>query len=681
MQKVLRIFLFIFLLFHSSLFAQEAWVSLYEQYLEQIDAEEGTSSSLELFYEELSRLHVCPLNINTATRRQLELFPFLSPVQVDAIFLYLQKNGPMKSLGELQLIESLDYYTRQLLREFVYVGEGEKPLFSWKDIFKNGRHEAVSRVNVPLYQKAGYYDYPADILARYPNRHYLGEPYYHNLRYHFQFADKVDAGFVVEKDAGEPLFADGFNGYDYYSFYLMLRNVGFLKTAVVGNYRLHFGQGLVVNTGLNLGKVSSLSSIGWGSRGIRNHLSVGEQNAFRGAAATCFFGKRVELTAFFSNRSLDANLKEETVTSFKTDGLHRTPLEYSKKGNVRSTVYGGNITFRHKALHGGVTAVYTSFSHPLNPSSVLYKRFYPRGNSFFTIGADYMFFHNCFTIAGETAVSRNRAIGTLNKAQLHLGDTKVTLLQRYYAHHFQSIHGNSLSENGSLMNESGVYLGVDTRLWRNWAFSAYADFCYFPWLKYQVSTSSYAGECMARIAFLSPDNVHGASLRYRVKFKERDFLLPDDSRSLFLRTHHRLRYQQDYSPSPSWPMSTLVDYNIFTFAAEKKHGYAVTERLSWKPYKIPISLFLNVSYFHTDNYDTRINIYERGLLYTLSFPSYYGHGYHLSIVGQWVINRMLTTLVHISHTSYFDRSVIGNGTELIPQAYREDIGLQVRWRL
>ena len=680
MLRVLRLLLFL-LLFSSPLLAQEAWESFYEQYMEQNDVEENGSVSSEMFYEELSRLHAHPLNINTATRQELEVFPFLLPVQIEDILLYLQKNGPMQALGELLLIKSLDYYTRQLLREFIYVGEENKQTFSWKGLLKNSRHEAVSRVNIPLYLKAGYNEYSDDVLARYPNRRYLGEPYCHNLRYRFQCADKADAGFVIEKDAGEPIFSKGFNGYDYYAFYLMLRNVGFLKTAVVGDYRLHFGQGLVMNTGFNLGKASSLSSIGWGSRGIKHHLSVSEQKAFRGAAATCLLWKGVELSAFFSSRRLDANLKSQAITSFKTDGLHRTPLELSKKGAVGSTVYGGNLTFNHKNLHGGVTAVYTSFTHPLMPSSVLYKRFYPRGNEFFTIGTDYMFFHEFFTIAGETAVSRNGAIGTLNKAQLHMGDARVTLLQRYYAHHFQTIHGNSFAENSLLMNESGVYLGVDTHLWGNWGLSAYADICYFPWLKYQVSSSSYSGEGMVRIAFHSSDDVHKSSLRYRIKLKERDFLLSDDSRKLFLRTHHRLRYQQDYSPSAILQMSTLLDYNFFTFTTERKHGYAVTERFSWKPDKTPISLYANASYFHTDGYDTRINIYERGLLYTLSFPSYYGHGYHFSVTCQWVINRRLTTLVHISHSAYFDRSSIGSGTELIPQTHREDIGLQVRWKL
>ena len=41
-------------------------------------------------------------------------------------------------------------------------------------------------------------------LLLYPNRKYRGEPFYHSLRYSYTFEDRLQAGFVAEKDAGEP---------------------------------------------------------------------------------------------------------------------------------------------------------------------------------------------------------------------------------------------------------------------------------------------------------------------------------------------------------------------------------------------------------------------------------------------------------------------------------------------
>ena len=50
----------------------------------------------------------------------------------------------------------------------------------------------------------GYGEQTDSILLLYPNRKYRGEPFYHSLRYSYTFEDRLQAGFVAEKDAGEP---------------------------------------------------------------------------------------------------------------------------------------------------------------------------------------------------------------------------------------------------------------------------------------------------------------------------------------------------------------------------------------------------------------------------------------------------------------------------------------------
>ena len=685
MLKTLFTTLLIGLVGVASLSAQADWQSLYETWLEEAD-EETSATQQELLYDELSHLHSHPLDINTATAEQLAQLPFLSPTHIRVIQRYIAKNGALLSTGELLLIDSIDYHTRELLRHFVRAlpvsnKEPENKRLTWSNLLRYGEHEALTRLNIPLYKKAGYQDYPDDILAQYPNRRYLGEPFYHNLRYQYRFADKLSAGLVIEKDAGEALFKGGFNGYDYISMHLMLTNVGRLKTLVVGDYRLHFGQGVVMNTGFNMGKTASLSSIGWGARGIKRHLSTSEHNAFCGVAATVKLWSGIEATAFVSHRPVDATLdKNLLITSLKTDGLHRTPLEYSKHGNVRNTLYGGNLAIHYRGFHGGLTAVHNFFHHPLNPGEQLYKRYYPRGRRFTTVGTDYMYLHHRFQLAGETAIDQGGALATMNKVQLRLADQQtLTLVQRYYAHHYTALHANSFSENSTLRNESGIYLGLDTPLGGHWQLSTYADFCYFPWPKYLVGNASYAGEGMVRLIYIPTDR-HRTTLRYRLKQKERDDT-HHPQRPLRLRTQHRLLLQHDFTPSETWKLTTLANATLLQFAGEEHLGAMLTQRLTWQPAAHPIALHGNLSYFHTDNYDTRISIYERGLLHTFSFPSYYGHGLHVAATCQWDINSQFTLLAHLSHTHYYDRPTIGTGTELINQPHREDIGFQLRWRM
>ena len=677
----------LFLTFNIALLkSQDDWQSLYEAMLEEYD-EEINPNWQESLFEDLSYLHEHPLNINIATSEELKQIPFLTDIHIQSIHRYIQQNGGMMSTGELLLIDSLDYHTRNLLRHFVYAGAIEKKSnydkLSWKNILHHSRHEVITRLNIPLYQKAGYKHYSDSILSKYPNRQYLGEPFYHNLRYRMRFSDKLSIGFCVEKDAGEPLFKGGFNGYDYSSLHLMISNIGVLKNLIIGDYRLRFGQGLVMNTDFNLGKIAMLNSMGWTRQSIKPHIGTTEQQAFRGVAATIKLWKGIEATAFGSFNRIDANInKDLLITSLKTDGLHRTPLEYSKRYNTHNTLYGSNLSINHKGFHGGLTAVYNVFNRVLKPSEQLYKLYYPRGKEFFTIGSDYTYLHHQISIAGETAFSQGGGIATLNRLQLRIGqDNTLTLVQRYYSHHYIALYGNSFSENSTLQNESGIYMGIDMHPWRKWTLSAYGDFCYFPWLKYQVSSPSYGGEGMIRLTY-SHNEKTKTSFRYRIKLKEKDYKNNNQKEvNQLLRTHHRVRLQQDYSPTPTLQLNILADYNLLQFANEIHQGFMLTQRFTWKTDELPITLFGTLSYFHTDNYDTRISIYERTLLHTFSFPSYYGHGLHLSTTCQWEIHPRLTLFTHLNHTHYYNRQNIGSGTELINQSHREDIGIQLKWKM
>lgn len=664
-----------------SLFGQAAWEEAYEEWLEEAEDEESTTT-WEALHEELEELYAHPLNLNTATREQLERLPFLTAVQAEEILQYLSRYGYMETASELMLVKSLNLRTRRLLTHFIRVERIEKEdTLSWKSLWKRGHHEAIVRTDIPLYQKAGYKSYSDSILTRYPNRRYLGDPLYHSLRYNFKWKDKIHLGFIMEKDAGEPFFSHGTHGYDYTSFYLLLRDFGRLKALAVGNYRLRFGQGLVMNTHFSPGKAATLSALGGNSRGIRPHSSTSENDALYGLAATYRLWK-IDATAFYSHHYAEANLDDEKrITSLKTDGLHRTPLEYAKRHNTTVTLVGGNLTYHQAPFHCGLTAVHSHLSRPFAPATQAYKRYYPQGSDFFTLGGDYAYYSYRLTLSGETAFSRGGGFATLNRMQLRLwNDWQMTLLQRYYSRHYHALHARTFSTGSEVRNECGLYAGIEGIPRKRWHLSAYADLCYFPWLKYRASASSYGGEAMIQ-AIYTNRHEDKTTLRYRCRITERDYTSAGGRKYLATRLHHRLRIQQTYSPSRLITLTTLADYNCIRFMHDFHQGIMLTQRLRWQPHKPPISLTASASYFYTDNYDTRISRYEQGLLYTFSFPSFYGHGIHCSTTAKWDINRLFTALVKISHTLYFNRSTIGTGTELINAPHREDIGIQLRWKI
>lgn len=94
---------------------------LFEENLEQLSMESEEDTNWEDELEELSRHLQEPVNINTATKRQLEQFPFLTDIQIENLLAYVYIHGQMQTVYELQLVEEMDKRTIELLLPFVCV--------------------------------------------------------------------------------------------------------------------------------------------------------------------------------------------------------------------------------------------------------------------------------------------------------------------------------------------------------------------------------------------------------------------------------------------------------------------------------------------------------------------------------------------------------------------------------
>ncbi|MEZ5195670.1 MAG: hypothetical protein R2764_04525 [Bacteroidales bacterium] len=89
------------------------------------------------------------------------------------------------------------------------------------------------------------------------------------------------------------------NGFDFYSGFISLQDIGFLKALSIGDYHLDFGQGLTLATGLAFGKSATSIDMKRFAGGVRPSTSANENLFFRGAATTIRI-KKVDITAFYS---------------------------------------------------------------------------------------------------------------------------------------------------------------------------------------------------------------------------------------------------------------------------------------------------------------------------------------------------------------------------------------------
>jgi len=81
------------------------WQRLYD---ELMVSEEQEWLMNEENYDLLCSLAEHPIDLNKATREELEQLPFLTATQVEDILAYIYQYRGMRSVGELLMIESLD---------------------------------------------------------------------------------------------------------------------------------------------------------------------------------------------------------------------------------------------------------------------------------------------------------------------------------------------------------------------------------------------------------------------------------------------------------------------------------------------------------------------------------------------------------------------------------------------
>lgn len=658
--------------------AQSEWM----EWNEQVSSDEEMRN-WTLMDEELQELAEHPLNLNTATREQLEQLPFLSDQLIENILYYLYKYGAMLSINELWGVEGMDWRTRRYLQDFVYVGEvpaDRKP--DWRKIWTRNKQELLTRVGRSLNQKAGYAGYSAETLDKYPNRKYLGDAFYHNIRYRFSFANRLFFSFSAEKDAGEPFFR-GANrkGYDSYAASFLLQDIGQLKTLVLGNYRANFGYGLVLNTGASMGLGTSVASFGRMGSGLTRFTSTAETGYLRGIGGTWQWNKRWNVSAFYSFRNLDALVDNSEIRSFKTDGMHRLQKDLEKKNTVSNHLVGSHLSYNGKYLEAGLTAVYNYYDKLLNPVEKLYNRFEPRGRQFLNVGLHYKWFlSHRWMWAGETAIDRQGAIATLNTIRYSpTVHTTWILINRYYDKRYHSLLSNAWGENSKTSNEAGICIGLETKILQSVNLSAYGDFFYFPWYRYQVDRRNTLGVSgNIQLSYSHPHSLD-VLIRYGIKNKAKNHTLSDERKYVLPYIRQRVHAQVAYMPYPFLTSKTVAEFVRTSYGSnDKGNGYALGETLKLASEDFPLQGSISGVWFRTDNYDSRVYLYEPGLLYTFSMNSLEGRGYRMAVNLRYDGGKRWMLQAKWGWTHYSDRNRISSGTEEIAGNNKADIQLQLR---
>jgi hypothetical protein len=204
---------FFFIVMTLVLFAQEKEReakknSIIEQRIELIaELSGGEDIDFTTLFDELSNYYDHPIDLNNTNREELQELLLLTDIQINNLFVHIEKYGRLISIYELQSITGWDLQTIQNILPFVQVADHfDAAQFSWREMMRNGQHEWINRITRTIEQQEGFLPIADSALAESPNSRYLGDANKLYSRYRFRFGNFVSWGITGEKDAGEQFF-------------------------------------------------------------------------------------------------------------------------------------------------------------------------------------------------------------------------------------------------------------------------------------------------------------------------------------------------------------------------------------------------------------------------------------------------------------------------------------------
>lgn len=655
-----------------------------EQQLENQTETTEMENEDDSYWQQLESLRRHPLDLNGATRSDLEALSLLNALQIANFLRYRSLFGRLVSIHELQAIPGWDVHTIRQLLPLVVLGSGEDPAAPLGKRLVAGSHSLVVRASQVLEKSKGF-QHPLT-----PDKdHYQGSGVRVFTRYRYNYNNLLQYGITADKDAGESLFGRSSKaGFDFYSFHLFARKLGKIKALALGDFTVNMGQGLIHWQSLAFKKSAAVLQVKRQGPVLRPYSAAGEYYFHRGAGVTLQH-KSWETTLFASFRKLDANLVNDSITSVLTSGYHRTLAELNDRQNLERITAGGNIRYTRPRWHIGLNTVQYGFSKPFKRSAEPYDIFAVEGKHWGNHSVDYSFTHRNLHVYGEAAVDQQMHKALLNGLLMSL-DRKVdiALVYRRIDKDYQSLQGNAFTENYLPGNEQGLYAGLSVRPSPSWQLDAYADCFRFPWLKYRVNAPGYGAEYLLQLLY-KPNKGVELSSRYRHEQKPANSTEEEGAFKPVLKTiRQNWRTQAMFQATADIMLKSRVElvwYQAGT-AANAEKGFAAFTEVFYAP-KSSFSANMRIQFFETDGYNARIYAYEQDVQYYFSIPQFSGKGLRYYINCKQNVSSMLfrkrarkldcVVWLRLAQFLFPEKTLIGSGFDEMQTRKKTEFRLQL----
>ncbi len=641
MVKVLVIALFLY----STLSKGQDAIDEAIEYLQKLSIEENdwenTAVVLGDFLEH-------PLEINNLNFTRIQKFPLLNSRHFSVIKKYRKLNGTIFTANELK---ALPFFTPELIKIIL-------PFITFES------KQPASKFQGRIIHKTSFNLEPSKGFFRLDSMNFLGGRTQETTR--FKLSNyKHNFAFVWEKDKGEKINASflkiGYQGnFNHH-----------VKQVNVGAYSLCIGEGLIHSNHFIVGKNNPLNSFYKIQRSLKLNSSSTEYN-YENGTAVIYERKKLKILGFYSLNTLNGKVENDTIRSLKQDGLFRTnsEIDYKKKGHYY--LIGNSINYEFYKTTIAFNTLKTSFSKPYQPSPNYYNKNYSM-YKLWNNSINYRFFDGEKTVKGEFAMDQKGSLASTHFFVFKLTDSYNLLANaRYFSPKYNSFRANSLSESSRVQNEKAVLFAGDYQDEKRQIYMS-ADFFSFPTPQYLVQLPSYGKEFMGYLNYQITD-----SLIFKLFFKQESKY--KNQKSEFMNEPKKYTLSHAYGKITIKANKGITITSRLDFSKHQTNGLNSFGRTSYLElsHKNELSSFsARMVFFKTDNWDTRIYLYEKDVLYHFSVPALYDEGTRFYINYNRTIGKHIKIWIKYGRTIFENKSSISSGNNEIEGNLKTEIRGQI----
>lgn len=632
----------IIILAYSTGYAQIDTFSVIENLIDdaiELDLGEGDMEIIsEDLIERLSEREPGRPNLNNLSYEDAVKILKLTDFQYYQLQLYIEEYGEIYSIYEIPAIEGFDDSDMKRLAQSAKIEPPPRARKAFKEILASGRNTFWVRYGQILEKQAGY-----DTSRK---SHYSGSPQHIVFRYEYRIGDKIGFKIAGGKEPGDCFFrGEQRYGFDHYSGSFHLNNFGMLKRAVVGDFRVNFGQGLAFGTSLLSGKGGGADGLRRFADGLRPVAITNEGNVFRGAGFTIGTSK------------INGTLYAGDITNSKNSG------------------FGLSVKYTGKRLRiGGQLGGYGTIGDSTSKSVKWHALTHPDS---FTGSLDYSLTAGKQLLFGEVAADHKGRIAILQSALLNLApDLKLNVTFRHYPKNYKPVAASPFRALSLGCGETGLYLAASMVLSRKLEANVFADYFTTSWLSYRCDAPSRNLDFGFSI-FCNINRNNLFSITYRYKNRQKNSTDDLYMHSILQKNEHRARLQWRSSPSKHLKLKTEASIALNKTENERlKTGFLIYQDAALTLYGDRFSLNLRAAYFDTDTYDERLYAYENDLYYAFNIGSYYYQGARWYLMVRYKVWK-LSFWLRAGRVRYINKNTAGSGLNMIEKPHKTEIKAQI----